>query len=110
MKVSLNWLKQYVDVKESKEEVSDILTNIGLEVEGMEIYENITGSLAGLVIGEVLTCQKHPDADKGHPEGPRPTLTAILTGGEEVGGGRVRRAEGRAVTAAEKRQERRCGA
>lgn len=64
MKVSLNWLKQYVNVNESKEEVSDILTNIGLEVEGMDIFENIKGSLAGLVIGEVLTCQKHPDADK----------------------------------------------
>lgn len=64
MKVSLNWLKQYVEVKESKEEVSDILTNIGLEVEGMEIYETIKGSLAGLVIGQMLTCQKHPGADK----------------------------------------------
>lgn len=64
MKVSLNWLKQYVTVSASKEEVSDILTNIGLEVEGMEVYENIKGSLAGLVIGEVLTCQKHPGADK----------------------------------------------
>lgn len=64
MKVSLNWLKQYVNVNESKEEISDILTNIGLEVEGMDIFENIKGSLAGLVIGEVLTCQKHPDADK----------------------------------------------
>jgi len=64
MKVSLNWLKEYVEVTESKEEVSDILTNIGLEVEGMEIFESIKGSLAGLVIGEVLTCQKHPNANK----------------------------------------------
>lgn len=64
MKVSLNWLKQYVDTQESKEEVATILTNIGLEVEGMEIFENIKGSLAGLVVGEVLTCVKHPDADK----------------------------------------------
>lgn len=64
MKVSLNWLKQYVTVNESKEEISDILTNIGLEVEGMDIFENIKGSLAGLLIGEVLTCQKHPGADK----------------------------------------------
>jgi phenylalanyl-tRNA synthetase beta chain len=64
MKVSLNWLKQYVEVSESKEEISDILTNTGLEVEGMESYESIKGSLAGLVIGEVLSCQKHPGADK----------------------------------------------
>lgn len=64
MKVSLNWLKQYVRVTESKEEISNILTDIGLEVEGMETYESIKGSLAGFVIGKVLTCEKHPDADK----------------------------------------------
>ncbi len=64
MKVSLNWIKKYVKVNESKEEISNILTDIGLEVEGMEAYESIKGSLAGLVIGEVLTCEKHPDADK----------------------------------------------
>jgi phenylalanyl-tRNA synthetase beta chain len=64
MKVSLNWIKQYVDVTESKEEISTILTDIGLEVEGMEVYESIQGSLAGFVIGEVLTCEKHPDATK----------------------------------------------
>lgn len=64
MKVSLNWIKDYVQVSESKEEISNILTDIGLEVEGMEVYESITGSLAGFVIGEVLTCEKHADATK----------------------------------------------
>jgi len=64
MKVSLNWLKQYVNVNESEEEIGNILTNIGLEVEGMEAFESIKGSLKGLVIGEVLTCNKHPNADK----------------------------------------------
>ncbi len=63
MKVSLNWLKQYVEVKESKEEISEILTNIGLEVEGMDVYESIQGSLKGFCIGKVLSCQKHSNAD-----------------------------------------------
>ena len=63
MKVSLNWLKQYVKVKESKEEISEILTNIGLEVEGMELYESIEGSLEGLCLGKILSCQKHSNAD-----------------------------------------------
>ena len=75
MKVSLNWLKQYVNVTESKEEISDILTNIGLEVEGMEIYENIPGSLEGVVLGKMLTCQKHPGADKL-------SVTTVDLGGE----------------------------
>lgn len=75
MKVSLNWLKQYVQVTESKEEISNILTDIGLEVEGMEVYESITGSLAGFVIGKVITCEKHPDADKL-------SLTTVDTGQE----------------------------
>ena len=64
MKISLNWLKQYIDLPESPQEISDKLTHCGLEVEGLEEVESIKGGLKGLVIGEVLTCDKHPNADK----------------------------------------------
>lgn len=64
MKISLNWLKQYIDLPETPQEISDLLTSSGLEVEGLEEVESIKGGLKGLVIGEVLTCEKHPGADK----------------------------------------------
>lgn len=64
MKISLNWLKEYIDINESPEKISEILTDTGLEVEGLEDFEQIKGGLEGVVIGEVLTCEKHPDADK----------------------------------------------
>ncbi|MBU6169409.1 MAG: phenylalanine--tRNA ligase subunit beta [Bacteroidetes bacterium] len=64
MKVSLNWLKQYLDIPLSATETAALLTDIGLEVEGMEEVESIQGGLAGVVVGEVLTCDKHPNADK----------------------------------------------
>ncbi|MDN5200784.1 phenylalanine--tRNA ligase subunit beta [Fulvivirgaceae bacterium BMA10] len=65
MKISLNWLGDYIDVQDkTPEEVSELLTQTGLEVEGIEKFEQIEGGLNGLVIGEVLTCDKHPDADK----------------------------------------------
>ncbi|MCV9386888.1 phenylalanine--tRNA ligase subunit beta [Reichenbachiella ulvae] len=64
MKISLNWLKDYIDLNESIDEISQTLTNTGLEVEGVEEVEEIKGSLEGLVIGEVKTCGKHPGADK----------------------------------------------
>lgn len=64
MKISLNWLKNYIDLKESPLTISKLLTDTGLEVEGLENIEQVEGGLAGLVIGEVLTCEKHPDADK----------------------------------------------
>ena len=64
MKISLNWLKQYIDISETPEEISKILTDTGLEVEGIEEIESIKGGLKGLVIGEVLTCVQHPNADK----------------------------------------------
>jgi len=64
MKISLNWLKDYISFEESPEEISEVLTATGLEVEGLEEYEQVKGGLAGVVIGEVLTCDKHPDADK----------------------------------------------
>lgn len=64
MKVSLNWLQNYIDLDMSPEEISDILTAIGLEVEGMEEIESIKGGLEGIVVGHVLECGQHPNADK----------------------------------------------
>ena len=64
MKISYNWLKQYIDTDLSPQQLSEILTNTGLEVEGLEEVQSVKGGLEGVVIGEVLTCEKHPDADK----------------------------------------------
>ncbi len=64
MKVSLNWLKSYLDIQLSPEDVGDLLTSIGLEVEGMEVVESIKGGLRGVVVGHVTVCGKHPNADK----------------------------------------------
>ena len=63
MKVSLNWLKDYLKIDTPKEELCEILTQIGLEVEGLEKYEAIKGGLDKVFIGEVLTCVPHPDSD-----------------------------------------------
>jgi phenylalanyl-tRNA synthetase beta chain len=64
MTISYNWLKQYVDIPESAEEIGKVLTSTGLEVEKVESFDTVKGGLKGLVIGEVLTCVKHPNADK----------------------------------------------
>lgn len=64
MKISYNWLKDYINTDLSVEEISTILTDTGLEVEGTEQFESVKGGLEGLVIGEVTSCKKHPDADK----------------------------------------------
>ncbi len=64
MKISLNWLKKYIEIDASNEEIAAMLTTIGLEVEGMEIVQSIKGGLEGVVIGKVMECGKHPDADK----------------------------------------------
>jgi phenylalanyl-tRNA synthetase beta chain len=64
MTISYNWLSEYLPEKVEPEKLSKILTSIGLEVESLERYEDIKGGLKGLVIGKVLTCTKHPDADK----------------------------------------------
>jgi phenylalanyl-tRNA synthetase beta chain len=64
MTISYNWLAEYLPVHVEPEKLSKILTSLGLEVEGFTRYENIKGSLEGLVIGEVLTCEKHPNAEK----------------------------------------------
>src|SRR5258705_13596542 len=64
MKISYRWLQQYIDITESPEELGQVLTSTGLEVESIEPFETVKGGLKGLVIGEVLTCVKHPNADK----------------------------------------------
>jgi len=64
MTISYNWLSEYLPEKIEPEKLSRILTSIGLEVESLEAYENIKGGLKGLVIGQVLECEKHPAADK----------------------------------------------
>ncbi|MEG1699857.1 MAG: phenylalanine--tRNA ligase subunit beta [Alistipes sp.] len=66
MNISFNWLKHYIDTDLSAEEIAVILTDIGLEVEGFEKIETIPGGLAGVVVGEVLTCVEHPDSDHLH--------------------------------------------
>src|SRR5690606_10971800 len=78
MTISYNWLKEYIDIPESPDELAGILTSTGLEVETVEEHETIKGGLKGLVVGEVLTCQKHPNADKL-------SLTTV-----DVGDGKIR--------------------
>ncbi|MFT6334964.1 MAG: phenylalanyl-tRNA synthetase beta chain [Saprospiraceae bacterium] len=76
MKTSLSWLKRYIDIDLSIEDLSEVLTTIGLEVEGIDEVELIEGGLKGVVVGEVRTCEKHPDADKLN-------VTTVNIGGEE---------------------------
>ena len=64
MKISYNWLKQFLKTNWTPEQTSELLTDLGLEVEGIETYQSVKGGLEGVVIGEVLTCIKHPNADK----------------------------------------------
>lgn len=64
MKISYNWLKKYVTTDLPAEAVSDLLTGCGLEVESIAKYESVQGGLRGLVTGKVLSCEKHPDADR----------------------------------------------
>ena len=64
MNISLNWLKRYIDLDLSPEEISEILTAIGLEVEGLEEVETVKGGLEGIVVGHIIECGKHPNADK----------------------------------------------
>lgn len=63
MKISYNWLKDYIKTDLSADKVSKILTDTGLEVEGLEQFESVKGGLEGLVIGQVTSCKKHPNAD-----------------------------------------------
>ncbi|MFI1744137.1 phenylalanine--tRNA ligase subunit beta [Thalassobellus sediminis] len=64
MKISYNWIKQFLKIDWTPEQTSELLTDLGLEVEGIEAYQSVKGGLEGIVVGEVLTCIKHPNADK----------------------------------------------
>jgi phenylalanyl-tRNA synthetase beta chain len=64
MKISYNWLKQFLKVDWEAEKTGELLTDLGLEVEGIETVESIKGSLEGVVVGKVLTCEQHPNADR----------------------------------------------
>jgi len=76
MKISYNWIKDYLNIDLAPGRVAEILTGIGLEIEGTEEWISVKGGLKGVVIGEVLTCTKHPDADKL-------SVTTVDTGGPE---------------------------
>ena len=77
MKISINRLKEYIHLTESPAEIAALLTQSGLEVEGIDSFVSVPGGLEGMVIGEVLTCEKHPDADKL-------SLTTVDIGADQV--------------------------
>ena len=64
MKVSYSWIKDYLNVKLNATDCAKVLTDTGLEVEGIHEIESIKGGLKGLVVGEVLSCDQHPNADR----------------------------------------------
>ncbi len=64
MKISYKWLQEYLPIDLDIDKTSEVLTDLGLEVEGVETVESIKGSLKGVVVGKVLTCEKHPNADR----------------------------------------------
>ena len=63
MKISWNWLNQYIDTGLPVEKIAEKLTGCGLEVENLEKFSPVKGGLEGVVIGEVLTCSKHPGSE-----------------------------------------------
>ena len=77
MKISYNWLKSYINIDITAERAAELLTACGLEVESIEKTETVKGGLEGIVIGEVKTCIKHPDADKL-------SITTVDIGAEEL--------------------------
>jgi len=78
MNISYNWLKDYLNISQTPEEVAAALTSIGLETGGVEEVQTIKGGLEGLVIGKVLTCIDHPNSDHLH------ITTVDLGNGEPV--------------------------
>lgn len=64
MKISYNWLKQFIKIDWDAEKTGELLTDLGLEIEGIETYESVKGGLKGIIVGEVLTCVQHPNADR----------------------------------------------
>ena len=76
MNISYNWLTQFIDANKTPAELDHILTSTGLEVDGIERIGLVPGGLAGIVLGTVLTCNRHPDADKL-------SITTVSVGGEQ---------------------------
>ncbi|SNZ00712.1 phenylalanine--tRNA ligase subunit beta [Flagellimonas pacifica] len=64
MKISYNWLKQFLQIDWNAQKTGELLTDLGLEVEGISSFESVKGGLQGVVVGHVLTCDKHPNADR----------------------------------------------
>ncbi|NHM06227.1 phenylalanine--tRNA ligase subunit beta [Flavobacterium sp. CYK-4] len=64
MKISYNWLKQFIKIDWKSEDTAALLTDLGLEVEVVEKYQSVKGGLEGIVVGHVLTCEPHPNADR----------------------------------------------
>ena len=77
MKISYNWLKTLIKTDLTPEQIDEYLTSAGLEVEGIEPFESVKGGLKGIVVGEVIEKEKHPDADKL-------SLTKVNIGGTEL--------------------------
>jgi phenylalanyl-tRNA synthetase beta chain len=75
MKISYNWLKQFIKIDLQSEDTASLLTDLGLEVEVVSNYQTVPGGLEGVVVGHVLSCDKHPDAD-------RLRITTVDLGGE----------------------------
>lgn len=76
MKISYNWLKQYVNTDLSPAKLAELLTSCGLEVESLDEFHSVKGGLKGIIIGEILSCKKHPNSD-------HLSLTIVDTGGAE---------------------------
>lgn len=66
MKISYNWLKQFIKLPETPEKTGELLTDLGLEIEGIQPFQSIKGALEGILVGHVISCEKHPNADKLH--------------------------------------------
>src|SRR5690554_3531770 len=77
MDISYKWLKEYINTDKSAQELADILTSLGLEVGSIEEKESVKGGLRGLVVGQVLSCERHPNADKL-------SITTVDTGSGEI--------------------------
>src|SRR5690554_988718 len=77
MDISYKWLKEYNNTDKSAQELADILTSLGLEIGSIEEKESVKGGLRGLVVGQVLSCERHPNADKL-------SITTVDTGSGEI--------------------------
>ena len=76
MKVSYNWLKEYLKCDLTPDQVAEAMTSIGIEVDSVEMEEAVPGGLQGVVVAQVLTCEPHPDSDHLH-------ITTVNDGSEE---------------------------